>query len=538
MKTTPLLIFLLFATLSFGQVEDALIFFADKENVEASIANPITILTQAAIDRKMLHHTPIDERDVPLNETYKSTVASQPGITVYAKSKWLNAVYVRGNKNSIDNLINLSFVTHIEFMNKNYNLPFQPRPVRDKFEIEIAERANYNYGSALNQTEMINIDAVHRDGFSGEGMTIAFLDNGYPNVTTNRAYANMRDEGRLLGYYDFVDRVENPNGTGSHGSSTLSTAATFLEGEFVGTGPKASYYLFITEDGRQESPLEEAYWVEALERADSLGVFVTNTSLGYQDFDNPNYDYRYSDMDGQTTIGARGANHGFDKGMINVVSAGNAALTFGYITSPADAPGAFTVGAVDANEDYAWFSSFGPTYDGRVKPDVMAQGLGTAIVDPYGNVTSSNGTSFSAPIIAGSMASLWQVAPHLKNHEIMQAVRESADRFHNPTHEMGYGIPDFSEALAMVKQLSVEDRLQQNLFAVYPNPITDQIFISFPKNATAAELVLYNVLGKELLRRNLSPTQNRIEVSDLPSGIYIASITSNHKTSSFKLIKK
>src|SRR5690606_6833495 len=286
-----------------------------------------------------------------------------------------------GNKNSIDNLINLSFVTHIEFMNKNYNLPFQPRPVRDKFEIEIAERANYNYGSALNQTEMINIDAVHRDGFSGEGMTIAFLDNGYPNVTTNRAYANMRDEGRLLGYYDFVDRVENPNGTGSHGSSTLSTAATFLEGEFVGTGPKASYYLFITEDGRQESPLEEAYWVEALERADSLGVFVTNTSLGYQDFDNPNYDYQYADLDGHTTLGARGSNIAFEKGMLNVVSARNEGSRFGYITSPADALGSFTVGAVDSDGTRAWFSSHGPTYDGRIKPDVMAQGESAAIIN-------------------------------------------------------------------------------------------------------------------------------------------------------------
>lgn len=539
MKKLILLFSFLFCfALSFGQTEDALIFFADKENVAGSIANPITILTQEAIDRKELHNVTIDERDVPLNETYKATIASQPGITVHAKSKWMNAVYVRGTKTDIENLLNLEFVVDIEFMNKDFNRPFKPRQTRDKFVFERPSQPEYNYGSARNQIEMIKMDVVHDEGYTGNGIAVAFMDNGYPNVLNNRAFENMRNEGRLLGYYDFVDRVENPNGTGTHGAHTLSDAAAYIENEFIGTAPNASYYLFITEDGRQESPLEEAWWVEALERADSLGVFVTNTSLGYQDFDKSSYDHKYSDLDGETTIGSRGANHAFEKGMLNVVSAGNSAQGFGYVNSPADAPGSLTIGAVDENGQYAYFSSYGPTYDGRIKPDAMAQGLGAAIVDYYGYVNYSNGTSFSAPIIAGSVASLWEAAPQLTNAQIMQVIRESAHLYNNPTDLMGYGIPDFSQALEAVKLLGIENQLLDSHFAIYPNPVKTDFHVSFPKNNDDAEIKLYDVLGKEVLSKNITSNRNGINISHLKSGLYIASIKSNNKTTSFKIIKE
>lgn len=529
---------LLFSTVSFGQTEDALIFFADKEDVAGSIANPITILTQEALDRKALHQVPIDERDVPLNETYKATVSAQPGITVYAKSKWMNAVYVRGTKENIEDLMNLEFVSDIEFMNKDFNRPFKPRQTKDKFVFERPSQTEYNYGSSQNQIEMIKMDAVHDEGYTGNGITVAFMDNGYPNVLANHAFEAMRNEGRLLGYYDFVDRVENPDGTGTHGAHTLSDAAAYIEDEFVGTAPNASYYLFITEDGRQESPVEEAWWVEALERADSLGVFVTNTSLGYQDFDKSSYNHKYSDLDGQTTIGSRGANHAFDKGILNVVSAGNSAQGFGYVNSPADAPGSLTIGAVDGNGDYAYFSSYGPTYDGRIKPDIMAQGLDAAIVDYHGYVNYANGTSFSAPIIAGAVASLWEAAPRVTNAEIMQIIRESAHLYNNPTDLMGYGIPDFSQALEAVKLLGIEDQLLDSHFALYPNPVKTEINVSFPKNSDAAEFKLYDVLGKEILSKTLTPVQNQITVSHLKSGLYIASVKSNNKITSFKIIKE
>ena len=538
MKKLLLLSVILFCLNSYGQVQDALVFFADKENVAASIANPITILSQAAIDRKSNQGIVIDERDVPLNETYKAAISNAAGITVLAKSKWMNAVYVRGSQANIENLEDLSFVSEIEYMDRSLNRNF-PQPKRiDKFEIESVERVVYNYGAAENQTEMIGVEYLHEQDFTGEGIAVAFMDNGYPNVMFNPAFEKMRTEGRLLGYYDFVERTESYQGSGNHGAHTLSDAAAYLEGQFIGTGPNASYYLFVTEDGGSETPAEEAYWVEALEKADSLGVYVTNTSLGYQDFDNPAYTYQYSDLDGQTALASRGANHGYDKGLINVTSAGNSGYNFGYVGSPADAPGAFTIGAVDAYENYAYFSSYGPTYDGRVKPDVMAQGELAAIVNQYGTVSLTNGTSFSSPIIAGAVASLWQAFPNKSNEVIMQAIRESASLYNNPTDEMGYGIPDFGDALNRLIQLDVEDQMKETLFALYPNPVIDRINISFPNNTDRAELVLYDVLGKIVLQKVTTPSKNQVDVSHLSSGMYIASLTSNNKTTSFKIIKE
>lgn len=541
MKKLSLLLVIFVSTFCFAQTEEALVFLEAKDPtvVDDALADPITILTQAAIDRKNAQGIVIDDRDVPVDETQKAQIEAATGITVMAKSKWLNAVYVRGTQSNINNLLSLPFVVDIEYSNKNLNKPGAGKQfIQDKFEIENHSRPVYNYGSAANQTEMLNVDYLHENDYTGQGITVAFLDNGYPGVMTNPAYTTLRNEGRLLGYYDFVDRVEDYNGTGSHGASTFSDAAGFLNGQFVGTAPDASYYLFITEDSYNESPAEEAYWVEALERADSLGVYVTNTSLGYQDFDRSVYDHTYQDLDGLTTIAARGANVSYEKGMITVTSAGNDGIGFGHVGTPADAAGAFTVGAVDANENYVYFSSYGPNSAGLTKPDVMAKGENAAVVDQYGNVTTSNGTSFSSPITAGAVASLWSAVPNLKNSVVMQAIRESADRYNNPTNEYGYGVPDFGDALDALLLLGVEEQMQALHFALYPNPVTTQINISFPKHAQNAEFSLYNILGEKILQTKISTLKNSIDVSALASGMYIATITSNNKTVSYKIIKE
>lgn len=550
MKKISLLIIVFISSFSFAQ-QDALVFLEAKDPsvVTAALADPITIMTQAAIDRKNAQGIAIDDRDVPLNEVQKAAINNTTGISVLAKSKWLNAVYVRGSETNINNLLNLDYVADVEFMDKSLNRPAPLELRKDKFEMEKPHESqrqpqiNYNYGDATNQTTMIGVDYLHENDYTGSGITVAYMDNGFPNVLTNRAYNNLRNEGRLLGYYDFVARAESPNGTGSHGALTFSDAAGYIESTdpqsaFVGTAPDASYYLFVTEDDAHETPAEEAYWVEAQERADSLGVYVSNTSLGYQAFDNTNYSHQYEDLDGQTTLAARGANVAFDKGMIPVVSAGNDAEGFGYVGTPADALGALTIGAVDSAGSYVYFSSFGPTYDGRVKPDVMAKGRNSAVVDQYGNVSEASGTSFSSPITAGAVASLWQAVPNLKNSVVMQAIRESADEYNSPTDLLGYGIPNFGEALNALLILSNQDYLQETHFAIYPNPVSTTINISFPNSAENAQFSLYNVLGERIIQANINPLKNRIDISNLNSGLYIASITANNKTTSYKIIKQ
>ncbi len=520
--------------------EDALVFFNEKPNVTASLANPISILTQDAIDRKQLHGTPIDERDVPVDESYIDTVEAQPGITVYAKSKWMNSVYVRGSQSQIDALLDLSFVSDVEYMDKSLNFaPGGNGTAPDKFAIENeTNRINYDYGAALNQTEMISVDFLHQQDFTGEGMVVAVLDSGFPGVFSNPAFADAINEDRIIDTYDFVTRQVNADGSGSHGSRTFSDIAGLLDGDFVGTAPQASYYLYVTEEGGAENPVEEAYWVEALERADSLGVDVINTSLGYQDFDDSSYNHQYEDLDGQTTISARGANHALDKGMLLVTSAGNDGNGFGHVATPADSPGVFTVGAVDSNENYASFSSYGPTFDGRIKPDVMAQGQSAAVIDQNGNVDFNNGTSFSSPIIAGAIASLWQSKPEATNVQIMQIVREASHLFNSPTDQMGYGIPNFEDAYNALQVLGVEDQMLASQFAMYPNPAINSISFSIPSFVIKANVEIFTITGQQVMTSEISATNNTINIDNLASGMYVARVISKDISNTFKLIKK
>jgi hypothetical protein len=539
MKKLVLLVLVLAFQLGNAQIQDAWVFFADKENVQVSIDNPLTILTQEAIDRKTLHEVPIDERDVPVTESYITQIKNASGITYWAKSKWMNCVYVQGTIPDIEALLNLSFVVDIEWADKDLNFPNPIGTASDKFAVENQNsRIDYNYGAAANQIEMIEGDYLHELDFTGEGMVIGVTDSGFPSFVSNPAFSHVVNNNRLLGTFDFFSRTTNVEGTGQHGVNTTSDIVGFLENEFVGTAPNASLYLFRTEYGPDENPREEAWYVEALERADSLGVDVINTSLGYQEYDNPNYSHTYEDLNGITTFAARGANLAFEKGMILVTSAGNAGNGFGTVGTPADAIGLLAVGAVNSAGNYATFSSRGPTVDGRIKPDVMAQGQGSAVIRDNGTVDFSNGTSFSSPILAGAVTCLWQSKPEAKNYEIMQIVRETASLYNTPTDQMGYGIANFRDAYNALHNLGFEDQFLNDNFAVYPNPVKDVLNISFPQGVTNAEITIYNILGKEVMKTEVSSSGNQIFLSSLPQGIYIANVVAEETKNSFKIIKQ
>lgn len=522
-----------------AQIQDAWVFFADKENVEESINNPITILTQKAIDRKTLHEVAIDERDVPVTEAYITQIKNASGITFWSKSKWMNCAYVQGTTEDIEALLNLPFVIDIEWADKSLNFTNPVEITRDKFEIENqTSRIEYNYGAATNQVEMINANYIHEQDFTGEGMTIAVMDSGFPNFESNPAFAHVIANNKLLGTYDFFSRTANVTGTGQHGVNTTSDMAGYLQDEFVGTAPNASYYLFRTEYGPSENPREEAWWVEALERADSLGVDVTNTSLGYQEYDNPNYTHTYEDLDGVTTFAARGANIATEKGMIIVTSAGNGGNGFGTVGTPADALDILAVGAVDSGGNYASFSSRGPTVDGRIKPDVMAQGQGSAVIRENGNVDFSNGTSFSSPILAGAVACLWESRPEVRNYNLMRVVRETASLYNNPTNQMGFGIANFEQAYNELQILGQEQFFLNENFAIYPNPVKDVLHVSFPKEVKSAVITFYNMLGKEVKKLQISPSENQVMLSNLPRGVYIATVIADQTKNSFKIVKQ
>ncbi|WP_431135754.1 S8 family serine peptidase [Psychroserpens mesophilus] len=536
MKKRLLFSIVLFQFMAYAQEEHAWVYLIDKENVAASIANPISILTQNAIDRKVAKNIPIDERDVPVNENYITQLKNQTGITVMAKSKWFNAVYVIGLETDITTLETLDFVEFIDFADKSLNSESRIALDNNKFEIE-ESLINFDYGSAQNQVEMIGVDHLHVSDYTGEGIVIAVLDSGFPNVDTMGAFQRLRDNSDLLGGYDFVNRNNNVfEYTGNqHGTNVLSDMAGFIQDEFVGTAPDASYYLFRTEDASSEMPVEESYWVEAAERADSLGVHIINSSLGYRVFDNENYSYTPNDMNGNTAFITKGANIANEKGILVVNSAGNSGATsWQTVGAPADGSGVFSIGAVDVEGNYASFSSQGNLTQPTQKPDVVAQGSGSLVINSNNEIVNNNGTSFSSPILAGAMASLKQALPDASNEELKQFVRMSASQFSTPDFLLGYGIPNFELALDIGLSLSEEEFVR---FKIFPNPVINSLNIQIPVSTEATNLKIYNVLGKLILEKDLMQSETNLDVSSMASGIYMMSFQSSKGLKTFKLIK-
>ncbi|MDX5584793.1 MAG: S8 family serine peptidase, partial [Aureibaculum sp.] len=356
-----IVVFLLIFNFCFSQ-EHAWVYFKDKPEETTYLNNPLAMLSQKALDRRTKQNIVIDLKDVPIAKSYIDAVINATGIKVMAKSKWLNALHITGSEMEINDLLGLTFVDHVEFaandLNKN---SLSEKAVQDKFEIS----ENFNYGNSLDQIEMLKGDFLHQQNNTGQGMTIAVMDAGFPGVNSFAAFQRIRDNDQILGGYDYVNRNTNFYSGISHGTSVLSAMAGFIDGQLVGTAPDANYYLFITEEASQETPLEESLWVEAAEKADSLGVDIINTSLGYTTFDDARYDYTYADMNGNTAFITRGADIAFSRGMIIVNSAGNSGNnSWHYINAPADGFNVLTIGAVDVDETITSFSSFGPTFDG------------------------------------------------------------------------------------------------------------------------------------------------------------------------------
>lgn len=515
-----------------AQLQDAWVFFNAKPTTTYPLTNPISFLTQDAIDRKNLHNTPIDVRDLPVDESFITGLKNQPGIQVMAKSKWMNAAHIRGFESDINQLLTLSFVDSIDFADASLNRSQQR--LDTKTPVALNMTAPINHGLAFNQLDMIEVDSLHQLGYTGTGIKIAILDSGFPNIDVLNGFNRTLTNQLILGGYDFVDREAVFFGDHQHGSHVSSHITGYVLNSYVGAAPDASLYLFRTEDVSSENPVEESYWVEAAERADSLGVHIINTSLGYLNFDNPAYNYSYTDMDGQTSFIARGANIAAEKGMIVVVSSGNSGSSsvHPYIHTPADAIGAFTIGAVDSTGNYASFSSIGPTYDGRIKPDIVAQGQSTYYINQQDQIVTGSGTSFSAPIISGAIACLWQALPSLNAEEIKNLIRESASLYPNPTNFLGYGIPNF----VLAQTLSTNEVAIDNPIKTWPNPFNDQLNIEF-FDQQAYELAIFNNLGQLILERNGTDKLIRIDTGKLSGGMYLLRLKLKKGVKTFKLVK-
>ena len=541
MKKIVLFLFLVSGFTTFAQ-EDAWVYFRDKPDSSIFFNNPLSELSQRALNRRVTQNIPLDFKDVPINQLYIDDVTNSTGIIVKAKSKWLNCVHVYGSEININALKLLPSVLKVDFANKKLNLVSKKtqsqiiKPVNKVRSTQI----NYNYGTSANQISMLNGHLLHQNNFTGLGKIIAVLDSGFPGVNTAEPFERLRVNNQILGGYNYVTKSADFYSGDSHGTLVLSTMGGYKEGYLVGTAPDAKYYLFITEDVPNESPVEESYWVEAAEQADRVGADIISTSLGYFAFDNVDYSHNYSDMTGNSAFASQGANIAFSKGIIVVASAGNeGAAMEKHVGVPAEALHVLAVGAVDSNKNYAYFSSIGPSFDGRVKPDVMAQGINSVSSGPTGIIAAVNGTSFACPIMAGMIACLWQAFPTKTNQEIKQLIIQSADNFSEPPINSrlryGYGIPNFS--LALEEGLSLNS-LSEIDFMVYPNPTSESIFISLSNKFDTGIITIYSALGQKVLEKQITKQDPFISLNFLSKGNYLFKVESKGFSKSGKIIKQ
>ena len=522
------------------------IYLSDKNNNPYSINNPSEFLTQRAIDKRSRFNIPVTEQDLPVNPQYKQQImALDMQMQVLAVSKWMNTIAIYSTDASIVQQINdLSFVDSVKAIgstqlknNTAVSVPENPAPMMQN--IPLSTKDDINYGDGYNQIAIHNGHLLHAEGFHGEGMLIAVIDGGFKELEQNSFYNKMVNQGRFVGKYslrpNFVDETYI-NGS-RHGMRVASVMAADENGTFVGTAPKASYVFIQSECSETEQPFEEDLWVNAVEIADSLGVDVINSSLGYTTFDNfPQGSYTYEDCDGQTSIASRCASLLGEKGIIECNSAGNnGEYSWYYISIPADAFNILTVGSCNIDSVGSHFSSRGPSYDGRVKPDVTSMGESTRVYYYADYTLPEEGTSFASPIIAGLSACLWQALPQYSASEIMQIIRENSHCYNFPNSTLGYGIPDFYHAYT--SQVGINNHNPLRL-SVYPNPATDKIHLT-DLDGSIRLINIYNAAGQLVLQQAVNGNPLiEINVTSLSKGFYVGTaIMDGNQTASFKFLK-
>jgi len=496
------------------------IHFKDKTGTPYQFNTPLQFLSERALERRYKFDINLSEDDLPINPQYIKQV-EEKGATILLSSKWLNCVLVQCETTALIQIKELNFVDSIVFVypHKNDVQLHEKQPIitNDK---TVNKKYDPFYGNASNQIEQINGINLHKKGYDGEGILIAVLDAGFRNVNTISAFSHLFESGRVLIAKDFIDLGGDIYRTdiSTHGTSVLSCMAAYLPNQMVGTAPKASYCLFRTEDVATEYLIEEYTWVIGTETADSIGADLINSSLVYTTFDEPTMSHKYSDMDGKTTIAAIGARKAVEKGIFVCTSAGNDGnnTSWNKIGTPADVASVLTVGAVQNDGKYATFSSIGPNATGEQKPNVMAQGHSSAIVNSEGQVTIGNGTSYSTPIICGMVACVIQASPFTKPELLKHTIEKTSSLYTSPSYQMGYGIPDFYKTL---QSLPIIKNSKCNNILIYPNPSYNTIIVKSKHHLRKA--LFYDITGKLVLEKSFASYNYKIAIQELSSGIYV-----------------
>lgn len=511
------------------------VYFKDKgENIIADYTLSDLLSPKAILRREKYGITVPDMKDIPVSENYTHNI-SDSGFVLHTTSKWMNtALFKSDTYIDIQGIINLPFVSDVRIVKS----PFKSETTSNKLKIDyidLATPAPYDHSLT-----MLNGHLLHQAGYKGNNVSIAVLDGGFYNALILPSLQELKGRNGISGNYDFILKNENVYDYSDHGTAVLTVLGGNLANQIKGTAPGADYWLFRTEDGDSEYPVEEDYWIAAAERADSLGADIITSSLGYTVFDDPSLNYDFNDLDGNTAFITKAADIAASKGILVIVSAGNERDNeWQRIAAPSDGDSVISVGAVDRYSRISFFSSAGPSSDGRIKPDNAAMGVDVPIQTTPTSVLRASGTSFSCPVLSGLCACLIQAVPQASNIDIINALHRNGDRYNSPDSLFGYGIPDMMSSFQWLSYKLTEKPKLKTI--VSPNPVKDIIEISFIEPPGDLFVEIFSTTGTLVFSKSYAPfNEKSLKISELQSlsqGMYIIRLKTSFGTFSHKIIK-
>ncbi len=462
------------------------VYFTDKEGVSF---NPLEYFHPKALERRAKEGLPLDHiTDYPVSEVYIDAVSASVDSVSYS-SRWFNALSVYAQPWQLEEVSKLPFVDRIEGMGglkvSLSGMEVEPL-VEDSDDI------------LTHQTQTMGADRFWEPGIRGKGVRIAIFDAGFPDVDTHPAFEHLRENNQIKATYDFVQNGKKVYAHSAHGTMVLSCiSGRYSTGKFMGLAQDAEFLLARTERGLLEPFSEEKNWLAALEWADKMGADIVNSSLGYT-----YHRYYPREMDGKTSLVSRAANMAFSKGILVINAAGNEGSDdWKVVGTPADAEKVISVGGIDPETHYhISFSSYGPTADGRMKPNLSAYGK-TMVAKKKGEYGIANGTSFASPLVAGFAACAKQMAPNLTAEELKSELEASGSLFPFYDYAHGYGVPQsnyFFEGL-VEGEPSFSWTLNDETITVSPKIITqreaqkEERYVYYHYENASGRLVSYGI---------------------------------------------